>query len=82
MPPTAARRVRVGEEDGDDGYGALPALTETGEAEWSQLQKNVTQNQLEAQRSGFELERKMEMTDMGLYRHLRKPVKRNEVSFI
>ena len=32
-----AKRVRVGKEDGDDGYGALPALTETGEAEWSQL---------------------------------------------
>ena len=63
--------------------------------------KNVTKNQLEAQRStrkgcaasvrrqsrrrlrdGFELERKMEMTDMELYRLLRKPVKRNEVSFI
>ena len=46
------------------------------------LSKNVTKNQLEAQRSGFELERKMEMTDMELYRHLRKPVKRNGVSFI
>ena len=64
------------------------------------LSKNVTQNQLEAQRStrkgyaasvrrqsrrrlrdGFELERKMEMTDMELYRLLRKPVKRNGVSF-
>ena len=40
------------------------------------------QNKLEAQQSGFELERKMEMTDMELYRLLRKPVKRNEVSFI
>ena len=44
--------------------------------------KNVTQNQLEAQRSGFELERKMEMTDTELNRRLRKPVKRNGVSFI
>ena len=65
------------------------------------LSKNVTQNQLEAQRStrkgyaasvrrqsrrrlrdGFIFERKMEMTDMELYRYLRKPVKRNGVSFI
>ena len=65
------------------------------------LSKNVTQNQLEAQRStrkgyaasvrrqsrrrlrdGFIFERKMEMTDMELYRRLRKPVKRNGVSFI
>ena len=33
-------------------------------------------------RDGFKLERKMEMTDMELYRLLRKPVKRNGVSFI
>ena len=65
------------------------------------LSKNVTQNQLEAQRStrkgyaasvrrqsrrrlrdGFIFERKMEMTDMELYWLLRKPVKRNGVSFI
>ena len=46
------------------------------------LSKNVTQNQLEAQHSGFELERKMEMADMELYRRLRKPMKRNGVSFI
>ena len=32
-------------------------------------------------RDGFIFERKMEMTDMELYRHLRKPVKRNGVSF-
>ena len=44
-------------------------------------QQKRTQNQLEAQRSGFKLERKMEMTDMELYRRLRKPVKRNGVSF-
>ena len=38
-------------------------------------------NKNEAQRSGFIFERKMEMTDMELYRYLRKPVKRNGVSF-
>ena len=63
-------------------YDLLKSSCAPCEAEWSQLQKNVTQNQLEAQRSGFELERKMEMTDMELYRLLRKPVKRNGVSFI
>ena len=39
-------------------------------------------NKNESQRSGFIFERKMEMTDMELYWHLRKPVKRNGVSFI
>ena len=38
-------------------------------------------NQIEAQRSGFDLERKKEPTDMQLSRLLRKPRKRNAVGF-
>ena len=38
-PPnrSPAKRVRFGKEEGGSGCGALPALTETGKAEWSEL---------------------------------------------
>ncbi len=32
-----AKRFRFGKEEGTYGYGAFPALTETGEAEWSKF---------------------------------------------
>ena len=38
-PPnrSPAKRVRFGKEEGGSGYAALPALSETGKAEWSEL---------------------------------------------
>ena len=35
-------RLRFGEEEGACGYGAFPALTQTGEAEWSRLLLTTT----------------------------------------
>ncbi len=32
-----AQRVLFGKEEGDHGFGVFPALTETGETEWSEL---------------------------------------------
>ena len=37
---------------------------------------------IEAQRSGFDFERKREIADMELSRHFRKPGKRNGASFL
>ena len=55
-------------------------LTQTGETEWSELLTSHL-HQIKAQRSGLDLERKKEITDMEFSRPLRKPGKRNGVSF-
>ena len=42
----------------------------------------IVLNKIEAQRSGFDFERKREIADMELSRRLRKPGKRNGASFL
>jgi hypothetical protein len=44
--------------------------------------KTIEKNKIEAQRSGFDFERKREISDMELSRRLRKPGKRNGESFL
>ena len=44
--------------------------------------KPIVLYKIEAQRSGFDFERKREIADMELSRHFRKPGKRNGASFL